>query len=418
MSTTLLADTAPRMQGRRELAGQLISVILAINYLIIVLFSELDRFELHHGRGGREFSPVVFLGLLLALTALHLAVLVPGALSGQKRQVLGTALISFSFLTGGILLFSGPSGTLLRFSYPTPSLVYILLILSIGYGLFLVLRPLPVREPLVIFPPDPVTIGFPAALRQRYGEVRFLASGGVGTVWYAIYAEDQTEVAVKIPSRSDEQTGKAFLQEIQLWKELSHPHIARIRAANILPVPYLEMEYLPGSLATQPVPLSPRAALTLMEPVIAALSYAHQQGVVHCDIKPGNILLTHDGVPKVTDWGLSRGKDAVWAIHGFSARYAAPEQSGQTPECGPAVDVYQSGLILSWLLTGSASAPVGSEPVFSGEGGQTLLTLITRCLHRDPRDRYPDCTALLQALTGVAAGLSHQSDPPSGSSQR
>lgn len=399
MTTTIFPDLqVPVFPGRTDILDQAFNILLAGNYLLVVLAAMSDVGSQYIG-GSRQLSPLILPGLLILLTILHLGALIPGTTRVHQRRLLGLALLSSALLTIATLLFSGPSMYLLRVSSPSPVVVFGLLILTACYGIMQVLLQENIHPGTDYA--DPLISRFPEGLRSRYTEVRFLASGGVGTVWYARYGADGREVAVKIPSRSDEQTGRAFLQEIQLWKELSHPGIAQIYAVNILPVPYVEMEYLPKSLAMIPVPVSREEAIGLMVPVTSALSYAHEQGVVHCDIKPGNILLTRDGIPKITDWGLARGKDSVWAIHGFSTRYAAPEQCGLSPDCGPGVDVYQCGLILAWLLTGRAVLPSGTEPVFAGNEGRSLAMIIARCLEKSPCDRFSDCTRLHEALMRI-----------------
>lgn len=136
------------------------------------------------------------------------------------------------------------------------------------------------------------------------------------------------------------------MQEISLWKDLDHPNIVSILSANILPVPYIEMEYLPDSLATTEKPVSVTRAMEIFNNLVSALAYAHSRGITHCDIKPTNILLTRAGIPKLTDWGLSRsGSSGQWGVSGFSPRYAAPEQRQKPPGCSSATDVWQIGMI-------------------------------------------------------------------------
>ncbi len=400
MTTTILPDMqVPVFPRRPDILDQAFHIILAGNYLLVFFLAEMSEFSSLHAWGSRQITPSLFLGFLVILAGLHLVLLFPTFSSRQRRRILGGLQVACGILTLGILLLSGPSMTLLRVSSPSPLVVFGLLLLTICYGIV----QFPGRkDPLPGgYPADLLASRFPENLRPRYAEVRFLASGGVGTVWYARYAGDGQEVAIKIPSRSDEQTGRAFLQEIQLWKELNHPSIVRINAANILPVPYVEMEYLPRSLAMIPVPVSLPETLRIMLPITSALSYAHQQGVVHCDIKPGNILLDREGNPKITDWGLARGRDSIWAIHGFSTRYAAPEQCGPSPDCGPGVDVYQAGLILAWLITGVADLPSETEPVFSDDQVKAVYTIIIRCLNQCPSDRYADCTELYDTLNSL-----------------
>ena len=118
--------------------------------------------------------------------------------------------------------------------------------------------------------------------------------------------DDGKIVALKVPVSADETSGKTFLNEISVWRDLSHPNIVAIIDQNIFPVPYVELEYLPRSLKEITRPVPPEKAKVIVEQIGSALLYAHEKGVIHRDIKPGNVLLTDEGTAKLTDWGLSR----------------------------------------------------------------------------------------------------------------
>ena len=167
--------------------------------------------------------------------------------------------------------------------------------------------------------------------------------------------KDGKTVAVKIPIRFDETTGKCFMKEIVAWEGLRHPNIVEITEVNILPLPYVEMEYVRSGLADLKTPLRPRKAAEIIMGVAKGLAYAHEQGIIHRDIKPHNILITREGIPKITDWGMSRllGSSAVPTVTGFSLAYAAPEQvsPGRFGETDERTDIYQLGLcFMNWSL--------------------------------------------------------------------
>jgi serine/threonine protein kinase len=187
---------------------------------------------------------------------------------------------------------------------------------------------------------------------------------------------------------------------------------------NILPVPYVEMEFVPGSLEAIPKPLPVWKAVHIVKGIADALSYAHTHGFIHRDIKPHNILLTGDLVPKITDWGMSKVLAADVkhsSIAGFSLSYAAPEQVspsefGRTDE---RTDIYQLGVLFYELVTGSI--PFGGEsivevgnailretPVYPSEynpDAAAVEKIIMKCLEKDPAKRFQSAAEVLDALS-------------------
>src|SRR5262249_29920602 len=139
--------------------------------------------------------------------------------------------------------------------------------------------------------------------------------------------------------------------------------------------PYLALEYVEGGTLAHRLkekPFAARQAAHVVRVLAMAVDYAHRRGVVHRDLKPGNVLLTAEGEPKITDFGLAKrlqgeqGQTATGDVLG-TASYMAPEQAqGRTREVGPATDVYALGAILYDLLTG--------RPPF--EGATPLETLL------------------------------------------
>ena len=184
-------------------------------------------------------------------------------------------------------------------------------------------------EPPPIIPAPEQKNYFPRELEGKYTEIAYIGRGGIAWVFSARRKTDGVRVAVKIPISFDETTGKCFLNEIAAWETLRHENIVEVTAVNILPVPYVEMEYVPGSLEALEKPLPVWKAVHIVNGVTAGLQYAHEHGFIHRDIKPHNILLTEDVVPKITDWGMSKVLAAdikKSSIAGFSLSYAAPEQ--------------------------------------------------------------------------------------------
>jgi len=259
-------------------------------------------------------------------------------------------------------------------------------------------------------------VQFPPSLEKKYKKTEFIGEGGLARVFRAERAKDGKVVAVKVPIRYDEATVTHFIRDIAAWQGLDHRNIIGISAANILPVPYIEMEYAPTSLSLKKLPLSEADAIALLRDVARGVAYAHSHGIVHRDLKPDNILIAADGTPKITDWGLAKPITDMResATVSFSPAYAAPEQlaPARFGRPGPATDIYQLGVLLYEVLTGDVPFRQGGlqelnqaiisedppEPVFSGKHVSEIRQIIQRCMRKDPGDRYRSVDELIQDL--------------------
>jgi parallel beta-helix repeat protein len=274
-------------------------------------------------------------------------------------------------------------------------------------------------EPPPITPAPEQKNYFPRELESKYTEITYIGRGGIAWVFSARHKSDGVKIAVKIPISFDETTGKCFLNEIAAWETLRHTNIVEVTAVNILPVPYVEMEFVPGSLEAVEKPLPVWKAVHIVNGITAGLQYAHEHGFIHRDIKPHNILLTEDVVPKITDWGMSKVLAAdikKSSIAGFSLSYAAPEQVSPSEfgRTGERTDLYQLGVVFYELVTGSL--PFGGESIV--EVGNAILReypiapskynpdaeavdkIILKCLEKDPAHRYQSAAELRDALAG------------------
>jgi len=276
-----------------------------------------------------------------------------------------------------------------------------------------------ILEPPPITPAPEQKNYFPRELESKYTEITYIGRGGIAWVFSARRKTDGVKIAVKIPISFDETTGKCFLNEIAAWETLRHENIVEVTAVNILPVPYVEMEFVPGSLEAVEKPLPVWKAVHIINGITAGLQYAHEHGFIHRDIKPHNILLTAETVPKITDWGMSKVLAAdikKSSIAGFSLSYAAPEQVSPSEfgRTGERTDIYQLGVVFYELVTGSI--PFGGESIV--EVGNAILRenpiapseynpdaaavqkIILKCLEKDPAHRFQSAAELLDALAG------------------
>jgi serine/threonine protein kinase len=249
-------------------------------------------------------------------------------------------------------------------------------------------------------------------------DIRHIGRGGVAHVFAAHRKSDNRLVAVKIPISFDEVTGKCFLNEIAAWQALRHKNIVEVLEVNILPVPYVEMEYVPGSLEAVAKPLPVWKAVHLVHGIADGLAYAHAHGIIHRDIKPHNILVTGEFVPKITDWGMSKVIATTMeksSVAGFSLSYAAPEQvsPAEFGRTDVRTDIYQLGALFYELVTGSipfggesivevGNAIVREDPVPPTEynpEAEAVEKIILKCLAKNPADRYQTADELLDALS-------------------
>jgi serine/threonine-protein kinase len=274
----------------------------------------------------------------------------------------------------------------------------------------------------------------------RYQTLRKLASGGMADLYLAeIKGESAFEKRVAIKHMHPHLAEKPeireyFLDEARLAAQLSHPNIVHVNelGSDERGLPFIAMEYVEGfDLAalegrlTQPMPL--RAALTIAIGVCEGLHHAHTAAsadgtplnIVHRDMKPQNVLLSHDGAVKVTDFGIAKASRQVHVTEigtiAGTASYMAPEQrTGQAVDLR--ADVYGVGAILYELITGTTIdldlarlAPLGLEgwphlvPASQARPGlpPALDAMVTRALAYRPDDRYPDCRTLQRDLEQV-----------------
>jgi serine/threonine protein kinase len=265
------------------------------------------------------------------------------------------------------------------------------------------------------------------ALRAGYELLDVLTCGVRDVVYKARQTELDRSVALKVIAAMDHSEPARvarFRREATLVGKLRHPNIVQVYYSGELNgLAYFSTEYLDGgSLIDQFVdrPVPAARAAELVAPLARAVHYAHQQGVVHCAIKPSNVLLTADGVPKITNFSLAvllekeqEETERRRALQRLPS-YQAPELAdGQFGAVGPAADVYSLGAVLYKLLTGgppflgetveqTREQVRSQEPVPPGrlQPGvpHELEAICLKCLQKAPAGRYASAEELAEAL--------------------
>jgi len=260
----------------------------------------------------------------------------------------------------------------------------------------------------------------------RYRLTAPLGEGGMSTLWRAIDQQLDREVAVKIlrPQYSaDPGFAARFRQEARAVASLAHPNIVSVYDYGTDPdgvTQYVVMQLVEGrdlaAILKDRGRISTDDAVQVAIAVASALEAAHRRGIVHRDVKPGNILITDDGDVKVTDFGIARAvSEASMTVTGTtlgSVHYFSPEQARGDEVTGRS-DVYALGIVLYEMLTGhrpfegDSAAGVAlkrltenpARPMVAGQPLPAgLEAILRRALEREPEQRFPDAGSFAEAL--------------------
>jgi serine/threonine-protein kinase len=283
-------------------------------------------------------------------------------------------------------------------------------------------------------PPQPGEL-----IADRYELEELVGSGGMSSVFRARDTQLDRRVAIKILHErfaDDPEYLERFRREARAVAQLSHPNIVTvIDRGDDAGRQYIVFEHVDGEnlkeLVQRTGRLPVRAAIELALAVADGLAFAHEQGLVHRDVKPQNVLLSREGEVKVTDFGIARSLNVE---HGVTqtgtvlgtGEYLAPEQASGQP-VSPATDVYSLGVVLWEMLAGDVpflgenfvavalrhiNEPLPNLRELRPDVSPRLTAAVERALAKDPADRFPSMAALATELRACLAEAEGDVAPP------
>ena len=278
-------------------------------------------------------------------------------------------------------------------------------------------------------------------LGNRYKILELIGEGGMALVYKAECTLLQRVVAIKILREqfsADREFVDRFRREAQAAASLSHSNVVNIfDVGQDGDTHYIVMEYIAGrnlkEIIQEEAPFSLNRALRITLQISEALRHAHEHNIVHRDIKPHNILMTAEGVVKVTDFGIARAVTAsgftqTGVVMG-SVQYFSPEQAKGIP-VGPQSDLYSLGCVLYEMLTGevpfTGESPIAialkhlqEEPPLldwiAAKHPKSVVDLLKRALAKDLEQRYPSALVFskdLQEMLGLKPDETNLEDYP------
>ncbi len=236
----------------------------------------------------------------------------------------------------------------------------------------------------------------------RHVVIDELGRGGMGIVYRALDPQLGRQVAIKVigdPTRIGPEERARFQREAQLSARLQHPGIVAVhQVGEQSGVPYLVMDLVRGralDAVAREEELSPRRVSEIVRDVARALGHAHRRGILHRDVKPGNVLIDEDGRTRITDFGLARevsAKDQLTLTGQIvgTPSFMAPEQADGENEHGPPTDVWSLGAVLYWGLVG--------KPPFEGDSPFQIIKRVLFDEPQRPRTLVPTVNVDLETI--------------------
>jgi serine/threonine protein kinase len=254
-----------------------------------------------------------------------------------------------------------------------------------------------------------------------------IGAGGMGQVFKALHRRMERTVALKLLPKvalAPPDVVQRFEQEVRSAARLTHPHVVTaFDAGDCSGTPFLAMEYVEGKdlfrLVQEQGPLPVGQAVECIMQAARGLEYAHGRGVVHGDIKPGNLILAPDGTVKILDLGLARlrptaGEEALMG----TVDYLAPEQTTDPRQADRRSDIYSLGCTLHFLLTGQPvyrgrtviqkvlahrESPIPSLRLLRPDVPEAVDAVFQKMIAKRPDDRYQSMAEVIQALQACQA---------------
>jgi serine/threonine-protein kinase len=267
---------------------------------------------------------------------------------------------------------------------------------------------------------------------DRYRLDRRLGVGGMATVQLAFDTRLERNVAVKLLAEhlaDDSSFVSRFRREALAAARLVHPNVVQVFDFGLDEAThrnFIVMEYVDGQSCAEILrergTLPPDEAVEILAQSCRGLAYAHRHEVIHRDVKPGNLMRSHDGMVKLADFGIAKAAEQsditkVGSVLGTAA-YLSPEQARGEP-AGPASDMYALGVVAYQLLAGrlpyeaasltdlarlQESGPPPRLDEVTPDVSPALAAAVARALHRDPEQRYADATEMEKALSDSLSG--------------